>query len=199
MSHEHDVLWLQNEKMETFIENLLTYSRLNRPDTLFQPVDLRDILSDAIENLSLDIETSNAMLILDEMGVIEGNAKQLTQVFQNLIGNAIKFCREGEKPIVKVSGNRVSDDCYEIQVADNGIGILQEDLDRIFKPFERLQSASAFEGTGLGLAIVQKIIGRHKGVIKASSACGPSASNPGTVFTIQLPVRQYAVQAMTVA
>ena len=110
----------------------------------------------------------------------------MRQLFQNLIGNALKFHKPGEKPIVQVRSVSNTDSGCQIVVEDNGIGFEEQYIDKIFAPFQRLHGRSSqYEGTGMGLAICKKIVERHGGQIEARSAPGQSAT-----FTVTLPAKQ---------
>jgi light-regulated signal transduction histidine kinase (bacteriophytochrome) len=111
----------------------------------------------------------------------------MRQLFQNLIGNALKFHKEGESPVIRIQGRPPNDASLprlEITIADNGIGFDQKYADRIFVIFQRLHGRSQYEGTGVGLAVCKKIVERHGGVITAESKPGE-----GATFTILLPVK----------
>jgi len=133
---------------------------------------------------------------LNELPVIEADPVQMRQLFQNLIGNALKFHQEAKPPVVKVRGraadpppaqseNGHAGGACVIEVEDNGIGFDEKYLDRIFVLFQRLHGRSAYEGTGIGLAICRKIADRHIGSITAKSAPGQ-----GATFVVTLPLKQ---------
>ena len=141
-----------------------------------------------------------------ELPVIEADRSQMYQLLQNLIGNALKFHKEGEPPIVKVygrmleerrdnlNGNSRASSRVQIVVEDNGIGFDEEYLEQIFAPFQRLHGRDAYEGTGMGLAICRRVVERHGGEITAESACGL-----GTAFIVTLPVKQANASAAALA
>jgi len=117
------------------------------------------------------------------MPEIDADPVQIRQLFQNLISNSMKYCKNDEKPVVKIYGHTTGTDC-RIIVKDNGIGFEEQYVDRIFKPFQRLHGRSCnYEGTGIGLAICRKIVERHNGSIIARSSPGQ-----GATFIIQIPV-----------
>ena len=126
-----------------------------------------------------------------ELPVVEGDKVQMVQLFQNLIGNALKFHHKGESPRVKVYARPIHGDgsgeaeAYEFFVEDNGIGFDEAYLSRIFSPFQRLHGKMEYEGVGIGLAICRKIVERHHGGITATSSPGK-----GAVFMVTLPKRQ---------
>ena len=116
--------------------------------------------------------------------VVIGDPHQLRQLFQNLIGNSLKYCRSEVKPLVRVYGEDNHNDC-RIFVEDNGIGFDEKYLEKIFQPFQRLHGKNEYSGTGIGLAICKKIAERHGGAITAKSTPGK-----GSTFIITLPTRQ---------
>jgi signal transduction histidine kinase len=123
---------------------------------------------------------------VEELAEVEADPNQMCQLFQNLIGNALKFHGE-EKPMVRIYGRQnPSTSQYQVFVQDNGIGFDEKYLDRIFNPFQRLHGRSSiYEGTGMGLAICKKILERHSGKITAESAPGK-----GSTFIVTLPLKQ---------
>jgi PAS domain S-box-containing protein len=172
-------------RMSDLMQSLLDYSRIETMANPFEPTDLAKTARDALNDLELVIRKADARVEIDEMPVIDADPVQMRQLFQNLIGNSIKFCRDGEKPVVKIHGHAAGGMC-KIFVEDNGIGFEAQYLGRIFKPFQRLHGRSGnYEGTGMGLAICRKIVERHWGSITAKSAPGE-----GATFIIQLPVKQ---------
>jgi signal transduction histidine kinase len=130
----------------------------------------------------------------DSLPEVMGDPVQLTQLFQNLIGNALKFQRPGVPPVVNITSEFLTASQGErqcrIAVADNGIGFEETYLDRIFQLFQRLHGRNEFEGTGIGLAICRKVVERHRGTVTARSKPGE-----GSTFIITLPVRQHQQEA----
>ena len=126
---------------------------------------------------------------MEPLPVIEADPLQMRQLLQNLIGNALKFHRPGQPPMIKVWGeagqNTNQQDCIHLMVQDNGIGFEEQHVVKLFQPFMRLHGRSAYEGTGMGLAICRKIAERHNGTITAKSQPGQ-----GTTFIITLPRQQ---------
>jgi signal transduction histidine kinase len=173
--------------MQDLIDDLLILSRVTRKGNPFQPTDLNEVASSAIESLEAVIqETQGEIKLLNTLPVIDADERQLQQVFANLIGNALKFHKQGMTPIVQISSEVYGGLCH-LKVQDNGIGFNPEYADRIFKIFERLQDSTKYTGTGIGLAIVQKIVERHHGHISATSE-----PNSGATFTVSFPVKQKA-------
>ena len=173
-------------RMQTLMEGLLSYSRITTESKPFNEVDLTHIIKEVISDLEVRIEKTQGKVELYSMPVLEGDATQMRQLFQNLIGNALKFHKPDEPPLVKiyssVAGNKES---VNITVEDNGIGIDENSFDKIFKIFQRLHGRSNYEGSGIGLAVCKKIVERHGGSIKVSSK-----HQTGTRFIINLPVKQ---------
>lgn len=184
-----------SSRMTRLINDLLSFSRLSS-DKQFEPVNINSMLDEVLSDLELLIADKHATVTIDDFPVIEGSSGQLRQVFQNIIGNALKFTSLEVKPEVRITCERVAElkfasaksddgDYLRIKISDNGIGFDEQYLDRIFTIFQRLHTREDFEGTGIGLAIVKKIIDRHRGIITAQSKQGE-----GSTFIIVLPVGQ---------
>ncbi len=173
------------ERMEQLIHDLLSYSRVDIADTQFEAVDCQAALTTALINVKTAIEESGAIVTHDPLPVVTGDRTQLTQLFQNVIGNAVKY--HSDKPptvhIASVSG-ATHDNKPELlfSVRDNGIGIAPQYADRIFLIFQRLHSADEYPGTGVGLAICKKIVERHGGRMWVESQLGRGAT---FYFTLQ--------------
>jgi light-regulated signal transduction histidine kinase (bacteriophytochrome) len=142
------------------------------------------ILETVLINLKPLINDTNAIITHDQLPLIFANDQQMIQLFQNLIGNAIKYYGE-ETPKIHISSEN-RDDEYIFSITDNGIGIDQKNLDRIFTMFQRLHTREEYDGTGIGLTISQKILQKHRGKIWAESEHGK-----GTTFYFTLPNRNY--------
>ncbi len=174
-----------SERMRSLIANLLTYSRVTTKQVPFEPVDLREVVEEVVSDLEPRIQEQRGEVIVHGyLPTVEADPFQLRQVLTNLVGNALKFHRPEETPVVQVTGEIAGYRCL-IQVRDNGIGIEDKYTDRIFGVFQRLHGRSQYEGTGIGLAIVKKIVERHDGEIEVSSEPGQ-----GTTFTVTLPLMQ---------
>jgi PAS domain S-box-containing protein len=170
-------------RMERLLEALLTYSRVTTKGESFKPVELSDVVQEAVSDLELAIQKARARLEISSLPTVNGDREQLRQVFQNLISNAIKFHhREGE-PVVKIHGSK-STVGIQVFVEDNGIGFDEKQLERILRPFQRLHGRREYEGIGMGLAICKKIVKRHSGEIMAKST-----KDKGSTFTVTLPLR----------
>ncbi len=160
-------------RMDRLIEDLLDYSRLGRSVEPLGPVDLESVLAQAKANLEAAIHSSEAQIRQDPLPEIQGNQTQLVQLFQNLIGNAIKFRGEA-KPTVQVSVSR-TEDHWRFTIEDNGIGIEPKHFDRVFQVFQRLHGKT-YSGTGIGLAVCKKIVEQHGGTIWVESEPGQGAT-----------------------
>jgi PAS domain S-box-containing protein len=174
-------------RMQTLIQDLLSLSRVSSQGQPFASVDLGDTARAVVSDLEIRIEQLNARVELGDLPVVPGDRVQLGQLLQNLIGNALKFHKPGEPPVVKVWSQAVEGqaDICQIVVEDGGIGFDEKYADRIFQIFQRLHGRSEYEGTGIGLAICRKIVDRHGGSITASSTPGRGAR-----FILTLPCHQ---------
>jgi len=171
-------------RMSNLLHSLLGYSRLTTQPRPFEPVDLMMAAQDAVSDLEFLIKKAGGSVEIGKLPKIDADPTQIRQLFQNLVSNSIKYCKDCEKPVVKIHGH-ISGNICEVFVEDNGIGFEEQYLDRIFKPFQRLHGRSDnHDGTGMGLAICRKIVERHGGNITAKSTLGR-----GTSFIVQLPAR----------
>jgi len=157
-------------RMERLIQDLLAYSRVGTQGREFQPTSGESAFQQALLNLRGAIEDSGAIVTSSALPEVMADETQLIQVFQNLVGNGIKY-RRPETPEVRVSAKRVADR-WVIAVADNGLGIDAQYFERIFGMFQRLHRREEFAGTGIGLAIAKKIVERHGGTIGVQSQLG---------------------------
>jgi PAS domain S-box-containing protein len=169
------------KRMQKLISDLLQYSRVSTRGKEPAPTSSQDALDLARANLQASIEESRAQIVEEPLPTILADGSQLAQLFQNLVGNAIKYRRPGERPQVRVTAERHNGE-WEFEVRDNGIGIEAEYHDRIFGIFERLHGREEYEGTGVGLAICKKIVERHGGRIWVESEPGQ-----GTAFRFTFP------------
>ncbi len=169
-------------RMQGLINDLLAYSRVETLGKTLQVVDVERVVDDALRNLRVAIGENDAAITRDPLPPLRADQVQLTQVFQNLIANAIRF-RSDAPPQIHV-GAEPQDDGWRFSVTDNGIGIDMKHAERIFVIFQRLHSRRAYAGTGIGLAICKRIIERHGGRIWVESALGK-----GSTFYFTLPNR----------
>jgi signal transduction histidine kinase len=167
-------------RMQDLINDLLAFSRVGRAEPVREPVALADVLARAEGNLATRIEETGATIEAGELPVVRGDAGLLTIVFQNLVGNAVKFHGD-EPPHVRVRADR-DESGWEIAVADDGIGIDPEYAERIFVIFQRLHTRVSYDGTGIGLAMCRKIVEHHGGRIWLDTG-----ATPGTTFRFTLP------------
>lgn len=177
-SHENladDCRFLQEAaaRMSALIMTLQEYTVADS-NVHFEDVDLNLVFEAAIKNLSLELVASDAVVNSDKLPIVRGNFALLIQLFQNLISNGIKFCRD-VKPSVHVGMQNGSDGQFTLVFIDNGMGIPVEQHNIIFEPFRKLDSSRTFEGTGLGLATCRKIMERHNGKILCKAIEGPGA------------------------
>ncbi len=175
-----DIMVKSAGRMRRLIRDVLAFSRAGVVEHPFGSVNLVKVLAVVQDNLSERIRERNAQVIVGELPTVQGDETQMIQLFQNLVGNALKF---NDKPVPKVevfAGD--SDSEWKITVRDNGIGMYTSQADTIFAPFKRLHSQQEYEGTGIGLAICRRIVTRHGGRIGAESEL-----NKGSTFWLTLP------------
>lgn len=168
-------------RMRRLIQDLLSFSRLGRSEAQFQRVSCNHVLTTALQNLEMAAKDQGAHVTQDDLPDVDGDEVQLTQLFQNLIGNAIKF-RGVSPPRIHVSARR-NGEFWILSVTDNGIGINPAYKDRIFIIFQRLNARDEFSGTGIGLAVCKKIVELHGGAIWFESE-----ENKGSAFYFTVPV-----------
>ena len=184
-------------RMRKLINDLLSYSRVTTKARPFEATSIDTIVSEVVGDLSVSIEESGGEVHVDALPQIDADQLQMRQLFQNIIGNAIKYRKPDEAPRVSVSGRVLAKGekrpaqlmsvgmMAEFVVQDNGIGFDMKYVDQIFTIFQRLHGRGDYEGTGIGLATVRKIVERHGGLIVAESE-----PDVGSTFTIYLPVTQ---------
>lgn len=161
-------------RMQTLIDDLLEYSRVGRSQKPFQPTDCDRVVEQALANLQGVIRETQAVVTYSDLPAVTGDFSQLVQLFQNLIGNAIKYRNEAP-PAIRVSACK-SEKNWLFSVSDNGIGIAPGHQERIFQIFQRLHTQKEYSGTGIGLAICQKIVQRHGGSIWVESEPGEGST-----------------------
>jgi signal transduction histidine kinase len=171
-------------RMRSLIDDLLMFSRVSTQGHPFTAVNLGHVISQVLVDLEVSIAESGAAVTVGLMPTVEADPLQMRQLFQNLLGNALKFRRPDVIPELRVEA-KVVDHIAEITVRDNGIGFDAQYATRIFRAFERLHGASAYPGTGIGLALCRKIVERHHGAITATGEI-----DHGSTFTLRLPVSQ---------
>jgi PAS domain S-box-containing protein len=167
------------KRMQQLVNDLLSYSRVASQHKLQKEVSVEKVLGKALRNLEFRIGETKAKITHDRLPSLTVDETQLVQLFQNLIGNALKFCKG--QPAIHV-GLGEQGDMWRFCVRDNGIGMKAEELERIFKPFQRLHSREEYEGTGIGLSVCRRIVERHGGRIWVESELGK-----GSTFFFTLP------------
>jgi signal transduction histidine kinase len=165
--HYLDTISEGANRMLAIVDDLLAYVRLDRVESAFEPTDLNDVVRDATASLQVELEAAEAELLVDDLPTVNGSRTLLVEVFQNLVGNALRY-RSPRPPRIEISA-RPAGEFEEIRVSDNGIGIPPEQRERVFRPFERLHRADEIPGTGLGLAVVKNIVALHHGRIAVES------------------------------
>jgi PAS domain S-box-containing protein len=177
-----------SDRMFNMIEGVLAYSKINADQQKPTVVDLNEVLKNIETDLEVSLQKTGGEIYYDNLPVLEGAQVLLYQLFYNLINNSIKFAKNDVPVKVKLSSKIIKqqdNDFAVITVEDNGIGFNENQAERIFETFTRLNSKDSYEGTGLGLSLCKKIVERHAGTITASG----SPYN-GAVFTIMLPLKQ---------
>ncbi|MGD0283886.1 MAG: ATP-binding protein, partial [Dissulfurispiraceae bacterium] len=168
------------ERMQQLIRDLLAYSRVTTSGKAFTPVDCNNAVRAALDNLRISIDESGSVITFKPLPVVNADKGQIIRLFQNLIGNAIKY-RGDSKPAIAVSAEKQGDE-WVFSVADNGIGIDAQYYARIFQIFQRLHKRDEYPGTGIGLSVCKRIIERHGGRIWVESTPGK-----GSVFYFTIP------------
>ena len=184
-----------SKRMQNLINKLLDFSRHTVSSNDFKRTPLKDLVKNALTELEVEIEKSNAKIIYDELPVVSAVPGLMQQLFYNLFSNAIKFRKPSEDLVINVRSEKMDPkdlanftkyhndkNFYKITVQDNGIGFDDKYAEDIFRVFKRLHSYHEFEGTGVGLSICKKIVEKHNGFIKAESKI-----DKGSTFTIGLP------------
>jgi PAS domain S-box-containing protein len=189
-SHYIEQINTAAERMHDLIKGLLLYSRVGNKTEPFIPIDLTVIIDEVLDTLALQIEKSNSTIIKDKLPIIPGDPLQIRQLFQNIIGNSLKYRRKDIPHTIHIrnQSSQQNDDDHsvvQISIKDNGIGFNPEDGQHIFDVFERLPTEKKIAGTGIGLAICKKVVSRHGGDIKATGR-----PNQGANFTIRLPLKK---------
>ncbi len=182
------------ERMQNLIDALLDFSSVNSTELIFEPCDLNTLVEEAKNDLHISIIEKQAIIEHENLPVIMGVCIQISQLILNVLSNAIKYSRQGIKPLIKITSSVVEGESIEhtsankqtkyhaIKIADNGIGFEQEYANKIFEPFQRLHGKNEYSGTGIGLGIVKKTVTNHNGFIIAEGI-----PNMGSTFTIYIP------------
>ena len=169
-------------RMQRLIRDLLEYSRVGAERQSFEETDCELVFQQAMQNLSASVLEHHAEVTHDPLPVVRISPTHLTQIFQNLIGNALKF--QGDAPPKIHVGVKALPDGWEFSVRDNGVGMPGDQLDRIFAIFQRLHGQSEYPGTGIGLAICKRIVEKYGGTIRVESELGMGST---FYFTLTTP------------
>jgi light-regulated signal transduction histidine kinase (bacteriophytochrome) len=162
-------------RMRALIDDLLAFSRAGRAADEPQPIPSQTLVEDAFRTLTAEREGPEATLLATGLPVILGDPQQFAQLFQNLLGNALKFVEPGHAAVVEVRADPLPDGGWRFTIDDDGIGFGAEQADRMFGMFQRLHTREEFPGTGVGLAIARKVVERHNGRIWAEPRPGGGA------------------------
>jgi signal transduction histidine kinase len=183
--------------MQLLVDDLLEFSLVNEHPQQMEPVNLAEKIQRVLNDLELPIEEKGAEIIVGDLPTVLGNRRQLQQLFDNLIGNALKYSKSNVPPKISIQSRTVTGTevpvnlpkevqerlFYLIEITDNGIGFEQEYAERIFAMFQRLHGKAEYAGTGVGLSIARKVVEHHKGYIWAKGQPGV-----GATFYVLLPV-----------
>jgi signal transduction histidine kinase len=181
------------EQMRTLIVDLLTYSQLTTEARPFEAVELGDVVDEVLELFQQDVVESGARITVGTLPRVMADRTQMSQLFQNLVGNALRYVARGVSPVIDISGT-ATEHGWRFKVSDNGIGIEPEDRERAFSMFQRLVRNEEYAGTGIGLAVCARILDRHGGSIWIEDS--PSG---GTTLCFTLPERQLGMGSEAVA
>ena len=180
-------------RMEDFIKSLLLYSRVTTKAKPFSSVDLNEVIKEVVGDLEIRIHETKAEITIEKLPIIDADSLQMRQLFQNIIGNSIKYHRTDVSPKININCKimEVEDKnvLCEVNIIDNGIGFDNKYSEQIFGLFQQLHGHSEYEGSGIGLSICKKIVEHHNGIIKAFSKIGE-----GSTFSIQLPLKQKEIE-----
>ena len=168
-------------RMEALVTDLLAYSQVSRCEPASEATDANEVLAETLDSLSDTIKENAASVTSDPLPLVQIQRTHLQQVFQNLIGNAIKYRTSDKKPTIHITGERSGHEC-KFAVSDNGIGIAPEYKETVFGLFKRLHTSAEYSGTGIGLAICQRIVDRYRGRIWVESEPGR-----GSTFRFTIP------------
>jgi PAS domain S-box-containing protein len=171
-----------SQRMRSLIHDLLLFSQINKAQFKPQEVDLNIIAKEAFQDLEMAIEEKGAMVKINSLPKVAGDARMMRQLFENIISNSLKYAKKSSVPVIEID-YQLKDECHELSFSDNGIGFDEQYLPQMFTLFQRLHDRTEYEGTGLGLAICRKIVDIHEGRIWAKGKEGE-----GSVFFVSLPL-----------
>ena len=165
-----------SKRMKRLIDGLLEFSQVGTHGQELKPISMEEVLSDSLANLEIFIQERKASVTHDPLPEVLADTAQLGQLLQNLVGNGLKFCR-ADMPKVHLSAKFCEhQNVWMVSVRDNGIGIKEEHIDKIFQIYQRLHSRAEYDGTGIGLAVCRKIVERHRGKIWVESTLGEGST-----------------------
>jgi two-component system, LuxR family, sensor kinase FixL len=170
------------DRMQLLVEQLLEYSKVSDTKVRFQSFDLEEVVAIVKDDLEIRLAETGGSIECVELPTVFADKMLVTQLIQNLIGNSLKYCKEGVRPEIKIN-SFLEGGYYKIVLTDNGIGMDEKNLERIFKPFNRLHGRSEYEGAGIGLAICYKVVEVHGGIISAKSRLGEGST---FIFTLSV-------------
>lgn len=173
-----------SSRMRRLIHDLLAFSQVEARTVKFKRIDLNEVLKEALQDLEMIINEKHPLIEAAELPVIEADGGLIRQLFANVIGNSLKYCKDDQQPVISIT-SRLDDPYLDIYISDNGIGFDEKYLPKVFTLFQRLHSNDKYKGTGLGLAICRRIVEYHGGAITANSR-----ESEGATFKITLPVNQ---------
>ena len=162
-------------RMQRLIDDLLTFSRVGTRGGVMEPTDTRAALDEALRNLQAVMSENGARVTIGDLPTVRADPSQLVQLFQNLVGNALKFRRPDELPRINISAEYLGKE-WRFTIQDNGIGIDPQYADKVFIIFQRLHTRKEYPGTGIGLAVCKRIVERHGGRIWMESTHGQGTS-----------------------
>ncbi len=171
------------KRMQQLLDDLLEYSRLGKKGTK-NAIDLNDVILVVKQNLKIPIANHDVILKVDTLPKVNAVFSEMVQLFQNLVGNAIKFKKLDENPIIHIGIKSISNKSFIIQIEDNGIGMDAQGIEKIFNLFERLHTRDAYEGTGIGLATCKKVLENLGGTVTVDSTFGK-----GSTFYLEFPTK----------
>ncbi len=173
-----------SQRMRSLIQDLLNFSLIRKEELQFTSVDLNAIADDTIQDLEMSIEEKGAVLNIQSLPVINGDARMMRQLFENIISNSLKYCKPSTSPFIDITYKQKGE-FYELSFKDNGIGFNEQYLPQMFTLFQRLHDRKTYEGTGLGLAICRIIVDVHGGEIRAEGTVGE-----GAIFYVSIPINK---------
>lgn len=192
------------ERMQNLITDILTFSKIAVDKSAFIETDINGLIDEVLVDLDEEMRNKNAKVFVDKIPMLSVNPGLIKPLFQNLIGNALKYSKRDLEPVIKIThdvsnplngkSKELKDKYCKILIQDNGIGFDQKYAEEIFGMFKRLHHNTEFQGTGIGLALCKKIVEQHKGYISARSKV-----NEGSTFIISLPLQQQKHGAISIA